>query len=420
MFLLKNKNYRLKKNDYQEGNGSYGNPGRGWYHIYTFLLGQIKEEELLFLPFEEEETIALILINISEYRAKEIDENGIYWIEKIFQCFIRAEKEMILRIVYDHQGKGMEREPALFSMVLKHMEQIGPIVEKYAAHMMLSQGLFVGNWGEMHGSKFLSQRHLKELSRTWRKATNGSVRMAFRRPVQCRQAFAEGECAAGLFDDAIFASQSHLATFGQKSRHDAEWNEEWCMEDEIDFMKTAAPNIPCGGEVVSGDESLTAEDTINMLRNMHLSYLNSVYDERILNDWKKQPYEGEKSLYHYIGSHMGYRFLVHDVALIKRKGTILKVFLENMGFANLCDKAEIKLGIQNGSKERLVSVSYDIRHLMPGERQEISVELGDMIEIGSRLTLEIKRVKDGKSIRFANVLAGERMLLGEIEEKLFF
>ena len=117
---------------------------------------------------------------------------------------------------------------------------------------------------------------------------------------------------------------------------------------------------------------------------------------------------------------MGYRFIVCDAVLIKRKAAILKIFLENTGFANLCDEAEIKLGIQNSREEHMIPVSYDMRHLMPGKGQEISVELGDMIEAGSRLTLEIRRMKDGKSIRFANVSAGERMLLGEIEEKLFF
>ena len=415
IFSLNRKTLKLKKADLQEEKGAYRNPGRGWYHIYTFSPGCMRESELRYLPFEKDETIALVLINISRYRTGEIDGEGLALIEEILKCFVRAGKEMILRIVYDHEGKGMEKEPSLFSVVLKHMEQTGPIVRKYADDIMVIQGLFVGSWGEMHSSKFLSENHLRELTRTWRRATGDCVRMAFRRPVQCRQASAEGEPGIGFFDDAIFASGDHLGTFGQQPRNSAGWGEAWQMKDEIDFLKSSAANVPCGGEAVSGDICMSAEDTVNLLRNMNISYLNCVYDEKILGQWREQKYSREESLYQYIGNHLGYRFVVREVSFVKRKGFFLKILLENTGFGNLCDRAAFHLIIRNGGDEKIIAVPYDMRKLMPGEKEEISAQLGDRIERGSRFFLEIRRCKDKKSIRFANIQAGEQMLLGEIE-----
>ena len=47
----------------------------------------------------------------------------------------------------------MEREPTLFSIVLTHMRQLGAVVRAYESDILITQGLFIGNWGEMHGSK---------------------------------------------------------------------------------------------------------------------------------------------------------------------------------------------------------------------------------------------------------------------------
>lgn len=71
---------------------------------------------------------------------------------KKFCLFARHDKDMILRIIYDDEGKGMEHEPAGLSQIQSHMDQLGSIIYKYAAHIYTTQGLFIGSWGEMHTS----------------------------------------------------------------------------------------------------------------------------------------------------------------------------------------------------------------------------------------------------------------------------
>ncbi len=412
-FILRNKKYRLKKADYTEEMESYTNPGRGWYHIYTFVLGETTEDELLYLPFEKNEHIALVLINIGRYGRTEIDKEGLFFAERILSTFMKAGKEVILRILYDNEGKGMEKEPSLFSVIVRHMEQLGAVVEKYKANILMTQGLFVGSWGEMHSSKFLSKKHLRELSDTWKAAT-GQIPMAFRRPVQCRQVQKESVCEIGIFDDAIFASESHLGTFGEQPKSSAGQEQSWCMEEEMTYIRQAAGKVPCGGEAVAGEREFSPEETLQVLRGMNISYLNSVYDERILSRWKEQRWQGV-SLYDYIGSHMGYRFVVRDAVLAGRKEKYLRLIVENTGFACMCDKADIRLIIETDGERKIIPVFYDIRALKPEEKAEIKIEFLEATEKESRLYLEIIRCRDKKSIRFANRSAEEQMLLGELE-----
>ena len=87
------------------------------------------------------------------FRACEIPKEALLHIGQILEFFRRNGKEMILRFVYDNEGKGMEREPLTVSMVKRHMEQIGGAIRPYMEDILVLQGIFVGNWGEMHGSK---------------------------------------------------------------------------------------------------------------------------------------------------------------------------------------------------------------------------------------------------------------------------
>ena len=425
-FILRNKKYRLKKADYTEEIKSYTNPGRGWYHIYTFVVGETTEDELLYLPFEQNEYIALVLLNISKYSGTDIDEKGLLAVERILSVFVNAGKEMIIRILYDNEGKGMEKEPSLFSVIVNHMEQLGAVIKKYKNHVLTTQGLFIGSWGEMHSSKFLSKKQLKELSDTWKTASQ--ARMAFRKPVQCRQVQKQGEYEIGIFDDAMFASKNHLGTFGEQSKSNIGWEQPWCMEEETAYIQETTRKVLCGGEAVAGEREFSPEETLQVLRDMNISYLNSVYDERILNKWKEQQWQGG-SLYDYIGNHMGYRFVVRNVLLSGRRG-VLNLTVENTGFACMCDEADIRLVIETGEEKQNIPVFYYIRTLKPEETAEIQIEFlevsgkekrqekiqgKELLKKGSRLYLEIIRCRDKKSIRFANRSAGKQMLLGELE-----
>ena len=378
------------------------NPVRGWYHIYSFRVGRPDEEQLRWLPFYEGETLALLRLDISDFRDGVPDSSAAEYVRKIFEVFRAHGREVILRFCYDTEGRGLEREPVRFARVQEHIRYFGALAAEYAGQICVAQGLFVGSWGEMHSSRFLSPEQISDMAELWQEATEGKVRLAVRRPCQLRML---EDVRAGLYDDALFGSESDLGTFGSKARGETLWEEAWRWEDEIGYLRERCGGIPCGGEAVSGLDS-TPEETISRLKAMQITYLNSIYDPARLEDWKAQRLAAGETLYDYVGSHLGYCFVVTDVRW--KKGQ-LAVTIANTGFANVCDELVLYL-VFGGERQELPA---DLTELAPDDSMTMQTAVSGV----GRLELEILRKKDGAVIRFANAGADERFRLGELKEK---
>lgn len=407
----------LQEEALQERTDPVKNPGRGWYHIYTFQPEERNRDQLKWLPFEENETLALVLLNIGTFRIRKIDEETLAFIEEIFARFREKEKQIVLRIVYDTEGKGEEHEPPSFQVVLLHMQQLGALVQKFADGILLTQGLFVGNWGEMHGSAYLTPEHIRVLEQTWRQATGGMVKTSLRKPMFCRMIYKKTQprVSLGLYDDALFASETHLGTFGEKSRAQAKWEEAWCPSNEFWYMKQKLTEVPCGGEVLSGMQQNT-EQMFEQMRQMRLTYLNCVHEEEVLNRWKMQPYEGT-TLYDYIGEHLGYRFVVRSAEWEAGSGQ-LNIRIENTGFAPIYEEALVVLSLEqpDGARTELAWGEYDIRTLDGGSMTELKIKPHRAAQPDTRLYLSLRKRGDETFISFANKGGEKELFLGTLRD----
>ena len=139
---------------------------------------------------------------------------------------------------------------------------------------------------------------------------------------------------------------------------------------------------------------------------MQITYLNSIYDPARLDGWKEQRLASGETLYEYVGSHLGYCFVVTDVRW--KKGQ-LAVTIGNTGFANACD--EMVLYFVCGGVRR--ELPTDLTGLAPDGSMTVQTAVSGV----GRLELEILRKKDEAVIRFANAGAGERFCLGELKQK---
>lgn len=403
-----------------EVTGDVPNPGRGWYHIYTYRPGEGEGGDIPPAPFGEE-TLALVLIDIGGYRERPLGEDCLGQIGEILDAFAAGGKDILLRIVYDTQGKGMEHEPSFFSQVQQHMEQLAPVLVRHSRNILVAQGLFVGSWGEMHTSKFLTDRYLRELARSFILLTEGKVRLAVRKPVQYRIIQPEGDMGErrmGCFDDAIFASKTHLGTFGTQdiqNKETAGWKQPWRPREELVFLEKLAEHVPFGGEALQGEEEMTPEDTVERLNGLHVSYLNCVHGEAVLRKWRETMYVDGVSLYDYIGAHLGYRFVVESVLYkAKKRGQekSLEISIRNSGFACAAEEIQLYLYMQT-QEERGIPVECGLGKLGGGERLTLHIPLKDILpESGARLYAQLRRVRDEKTIVFANEPAGSRLLLG--------
>ncbi len=418
---------RLEKAEFRESSESMPNPGCGWYHVYYFSVQEwmcAEREEMsksIFL-FDQEE-LALALIDIGFFQTSEISSEGLAAITDILRFFQENGKQLILRFAYDRTGHGLEREPSSARLVKRHMEQLGAVIRAYRDHILVLQGIFVGNWGEMHGSKFLTGHYPARLAETLFAVTEGCCYLAVRTPSWWRGIIGSPnttipEEKLALFNDGIFGSLTDLGTYSMLGRREAGETNSWSRGEELTWQDAHMDGVPNGGEVLAGERLISYVQAAEDMEKMHLSYLNSAYQPEQLDYWKKETVSRPDcwkglSGYEYLGRHLGYRFVIRDLKSLS--GGRLLIAVENCGFASLCEPAECFLLVEEGSGQRYsVRVDTDVRKWRSGKKIQLQVAIPhpEGIKGPGELFLELKRKRDGRILRFANQGAGERVSLG--------
>lgn len=351
----------------QESRKAIQNPGCGWYHLYTFNAAQTGEP--LYIACEEEELV-LLRIDIGAFWDKPISEPSLEWIRR-------------------------------------------EVIREYADDIFAVQGILIGNWGEMHGSRYLTPDAFRTLTDTMIKAVDGACPVAVRKPAQWREltlGWTEQEKKKlTLFNDGIFGSETDLGTYGTLSPETP--GQKICSrEEELEWQKNEMCGKFCGGEAIWGSGAepapfVSAPKAMADLERMHISYLNSTYDLRRLEQWKAETVEDESGL-EAIGKRLGYRFVVEGVEFVSEREE-LQITLENKGFAELTEEADCYLELErNGTLQKKIQIATDARLWKSGEKTTLCQKIKLPAELAEpeeqKLYLALYRRRDGRTISFAN------------------
>ncbi len=402
-------------------------PRRGWYRIYTLALDQPLEDLSGAWSFEESEQLAFLRVDIGAYSGRPLDEGALENLRNALTYLRDHGKELIVRAAYDTEGAGAEREPACFERVCEHLEQLCGVLADLAPSVFVYQGVLLGSWGEMHSSRFMTKPRLRRLMKIAEDRLPQSVFLAVRRPsfyrmIRREALFRQGERRIGLFDDAIFASHTHMGTFGWLSAAEAGWEGPWLPDEELEFERELCMTVPQGGEaLLPGSGSVPLAQAAARLRDLRVSYLNSGHDSRLLDDWREQEWRSGDvwdgmNGFDYIGRHLGYRFLVKTVTARldpRHRQFTICLELENCGFAPCYQMVEAVLSqrLPTG-EERELALDVDLRLLAGGAR--CTVEQTLELTPGS-LYLRLRRGTDGRTIRLGNETQDGRVYLGSIQ-----
>ena len=241
--LQKLNRYRaFHKADLKETVDNPVNPARGWFSLYSFELDKDIDEFEKECELDGKNSLVLLLVDIAAYRDGKIEDEDLKKLEKLLMFFRKNNKDIILRVTYDHEGKGMHREPLYFDKVRGHAAKIAGFVSEHHKDIFLFQGLLVGKWGEMHTSRFASHENFHVLYEIFEKKLNNPVYMAVRKPVQLRwlkdqpeKDFAFDPGYLGVFNDGMFGSDSDLGTYDSTNRTKEKWGAPWNRKNELDF-----------------------------------------------------------------------------------------------------------------------------------------------------------------------------------------
>lgn len=412
------------------------NPDRGFYAIYGF---RIKEEPVDYaaelaerMKEDTATTLAMLQINLQEYRGGALSNAALENIENLFRAISVTDKRWIVRFLYDWHGENEQCEPQDIGIITGHMEQLGDILKTYKDCIFTLQGLFIGNWGEMNGTRYADQESMRRLTTQLLKSTDETTFLAVRMPAQWRKITGTADIAAadsevtrrlGLFNDGMLGSESDYGTYSGQTRAEAGETAAWTRAEELAFQEVLCGKVPNGGEVIVDNAFNDLETAIADLRTMHVTYLNENYDKKVLEKWAADTvhtedcFDGMDGL-SYIERHLGYRLLISGAELSQELGqetAELLVSLRNVGFAPLyrmCDM-RIVLCAENGESVFEREFAADLSGLTGGNRTEreavFTVQLPvPEVEGGSfTVWLQVSDPVTGKEFVFANEQTNE-------------
>lgn len=412
-FIPKEKRIEFIPQEFEESTEELQNPVRGWYTIYPFLIEKSINPEELKWCLRDQESVALVQLNLGAYREKPLDFFALKNCKEILQFFKHYGKDVILRPVYDLEGKGMEHEPETIDLVLKHLEQLGDMLGNMEHSVYVFQGLLIGSWGEMHSSRFMSEQDIKSLYDGIKPYLGDEIFLTVRTPAIWRKLIRKPSYEErvyynlGLFHDAMFSSPLDMGTYGTMTSEAAGWRQSWNRSEEIRFMSLINEQIPYGGEALSG-ETRSIKSIVSEMCRLHVSYLNQAYDKKRLDEWKQEVWKEEddykgKSGYDYISMHMGYRYVLRTAkqkATCRRLGKIeLQVEIENVGFGSCCQDIELLVSVENGATIYEKILNENLKKWKAREKKTITICLP---QLEGKVYLKAYRKQDKRPIYFAN------------------
>lgn len=389
---------------FTETTGKLDNPARGLYSMVGFYIKDQQEdyEAKIDTALQSGSPINLLMlhINLAYYSDRDLTPEALNNISELFSMVRTKGLRLIVRLVYDWDGKSVAYEPQSLDIITNHMRQLKDILYANQDQIFVLQGLFTGKWGEMNGTRHGEPEALRHLAHTLLDVTGENTFLSVRTGSQWRTITEVHEPNVlltglfpriGLYNDGMLGSETDCGSYYPNGDQDAEPTAAWSRGKELAFQELLCRRVPNGGEVIINNPINDFENAVAALKTMHVSYLNYDYDKEVLNKWAAVTvdsgiYSGMDGLT-YIERHLGYRILIDDARIAYHKPNdtlILDLDLKNVGFAPLYSEKNIILRVYNKNNQLVLSHEFDqdIRQLHGGN------DYGDLLELHHEIPLE--------------------------------
>lgn len=450
LLRVRSRRFAWTAEPFSESTQSLANPYQGFYHIIRYTLSDdVPFGEAASRADSYTDPLALLEINLKQFRTSAISENGLAQLNDILTAWSQspAHSKLILRFLYDWDGLALASEPDSLELILTHMDQIAPLVNHHCDAVYLMQGIFIGNWGEMHHSRFSDDASVKMLILHLNESIDPSIYLSVRTPAQWRMIHNRYDLPSrfpvfgtdgslmgrlGLFNDGILGSQSDLGTYGNTARRDAvSPAEPLTREEELAFQSSLCRYVPNGGEVIYHPTLSNLETSVSALQTMHISYLNVDYDSRVLEKWRGTVWTGNDVFhgcdgYCYVEAHLGYRYLIRS-CIVKKSGWFkqeltLTLTLQNTGFSSTLKPFQTTIMLKDTQTGACIRIPFhiDLRKLGSGEKQSFSMRLpvNTLEHGGYQLYVSINDEASGQMVLLGNKneVTAHGYLLGQLDK----
>ena len=398
MVFVNRKKISYTENDAEETQTCLNNPYRGWYHIAGLTLKDHPDQSgdawASGVMKNDNSSMFLLEINLRNYRTSEISEGALQELDEALSAFSEKKKSIILRFLYDWDGKADQSEPDSLSLIQKHIVQTCAVVNKHTDAVWLMQGCYTGNVGEMNGGSYLNESSVIQLVHTLDENLDPSVFLSVRTPVYQRiitdshlsvteeNSFNESlSSRLGLFNDGMMGSESDLGTYGTIPYDpDGDFKKTGTRKQELLFQNKLCSFVPNGGEAVFVTDYSRYPACMDTLKQMHISYLNSIHEPSLMKYWKETQAEN-KSVFDTIGDHLGYRYFINhssvSVSGLLHQKIDFSFSMTNTGFAPAYRKFDTAFILTKEDTKKVLTypVSFDNRFLNSMSSSDLSVSI---------------------------------------------
>ncbi len=348
--------------NYEESTEEISNPDQGFYRpVYvkinesgaTYNKDLINSQTQLYHLCCDISAFSAVVNNVAD---KPLTDDALEGLDALLSFLKENDKNAIVRFAYDPGYIGSaDKEPAL-EIMLEHVESICFVLNRYVNTLTAIETGLIGPWGEMHTSAAAKPENITPL-------INAFLTVASEIPVLVRTpemiynfinvpddkveeiSISPDEKAyrLGLYNDGYLGSENDLGTYRNRER-------------DINFLSAQNAHLPFGGEVTVPDSPFhNIETCLPEMNKIHLSYLNTEWDNRVIEKWKntfyteacglEKQYYG-KTAFTYIQNRLGYRFVLKNSVLTYSASSEklnVRLTLQNAGFGNLNRNKQAKL-----------------------------------------------------------------------------
>lgn len=357
--------------DYAESIKTIHNPDQGFFKpLYVAVTPdglQYKKNEIT-----DDYRLYHLRVDISEFSKVrngsedlELTSVALEQFAQLLELMQDREKNVIIRCAYDPKFRGGVNYEPDREMMLRHVEQLSDVLNEYPDVITAIEVGMIGPWGEMHTSKIAKDKDFNyKLLDAFLEYTD-SYPILVRTPeriydylgiklAQIDNYTVEKDSKAyrlSVFNDAYLENGTDCGTFDDR-------------EKEVRWLAKQTNHLPYGGEATNTESTFhDIEVCTPEMFQIHLSYLNMLWDDGVIAKWKDTTYTsacGSDELYYgtsaftYIDNHIGYRFVLKDATFIypdSLENMQIQLQLKNVGFGNLnrTKKIEILLKDCNGN-----------------------------------------------------------------------
>ena len=330
-------------------------------------------------------TLVHLNIRLDDWRESDIPQETLDGLDSNFSDIREAGVKAIIRFAYN-QGPYPDSEPdASKSQILRHIEQLTPLLQKNTDVIAWVEAGFIGAWGEWHTStngldNITDKRDI--LTALVAAIPNRYVQVRY--PANIIEMYPNPEDAVKArvahHNDCFLSSSTDVGTY--------ERDGEITIERDQAYLAELTRFTPMSGETCAPfpprSECATAIQEMELL---HFSAINEAYHKGILRSWE------EGGCMEEITNRLGYRLSLTSADFNEqvRLGGLLNltVNITNSGFASLMNPRPLFVVLQEPNSIFLTKLELDPRTWQPGDSSfTASIRLpSDMVQMDYNLAL---------------------------------